>query len=187
MSAPNDVPPNLTPDKDGVYTCDKCQMKVWVSCGGSKNFMQHRGLLACLKASQKGPLNPKASQTKTPLNTIHSYFTKATQGGTSQGTGNKQNRVRNKVIPEATPKTTPPAKIPLPVPGLPHEELGDTSTHTSQSPDPHALTLLASIDRAAQELPSLIPEAEEDEPIMQVVLAGGPEEPSEAWSILTVH
>ena len=137
----------------------------------------------CLRASQKGSL----AQTKLQVNKIHSYFTKATQDGT-QGTSSKQNRAQNEVVRKAAPKAAHPPKTPLPTLGLPHEPLGDTlgdtSTHSNPAPDAHALILLASIDRAAQELPSTIPEAGEDGHIAQVVLAGGPEDPSEAWEHL---
>jgi hypothetical protein len=73
------------------------------------------------------------------------------------------------------------------MPGLPHKLLGEpllTSTSLNSGPDAHALALLASIDRAAQDLPSIIPEAEEDEDMARVVLAGEPEDPSEAWEYL---
>jgi hypothetical protein len=65
---------------------------------------------------------------------------------------------------------------------------GSTSANavTSQlaRPDAQALTLLNSITCAARELPSHIPEAEEDDDIARVVLAEGPEDTSEAWEHL---
>ena len=64
------------------------------------------------------------------------------------------------------------------------DTLGDTSMHSNPAPDAHALILLASINHTAQELPSTIPKAWEDKHIAQVVLAGGPEDPSEAWEHL---
>src|SRR5882757_1841886 len=95
-----------------VFTHVICSMKVRVGCGGSKNFMQHRGLPACLKIAKKGNLKPKAGQTKT----IHSYFTKATQGGTSQGTseqteqGTKQGMERKT---ESHPRPHPTQDLPF--------------------------------------------------------------------------
>lgn len=190
MSAPTNVSP-ITPDEDGVYTCDICSMKVRVGCGGSKNFLQHRGSVGCLRAAKKDYLKPKASQTKT----IHSYFTKATQGRTSQGTSlsseqNKaKNGVQNGVMPEVAPKATPHPKTPSPTSELLREPLGPsleprTSARPDPGPDAHALALLASVNRAARELPSLVPEAEEHDAMARVVLAGGPEDASEAWEHL---
>jgi hypothetical protein len=72
-----------TADKDGMYTCDLCHMKVWVGCGGCKNFMQHRRSPACMRAAEKG--TSKASHTKKRVNTLHSYFTKPKQGGPTKG------------------------------------------------------------------------------------------------------
>ena len=71
IAAPMNIP---MPDKDGVYICAVCNTKVLVGCGGSKNFLQHRALPACLKKAKKVDLQPKICQT----NTINSYFTKAT-------------------------------------------------------------------------------------------------------------
>jgi hypothetical protein len=88
------------------------------------------------------------------------------------------------------PKAAPPPRYPLPTPGLPHEPLGESSLEPRTSarlvpgPDAHALALLASVNRAAGELPSLVPEAEECDAMARVVLAGGPEDPSEAWEHL---
>ncbi len=72
------------------------------------------------------------------------------------------------------------------MPGLLQEPLGEprTSAHPDQGPDAHALALLASVTLTAQELPSLIPEAEEHDDMARFVLAGGPEDPSEAWEHL---
>ncbi len=85
-----------------------------------------------------------------------------------------------------TPKAIPPQRSPLPTPGLLQEPLGEprTSAHPDQGPDAHALVLLASITFAAQELPSLIPKAEEHDDMVRFVLAGGPEDPSKAWEHL---
>jgi hypothetical protein len=46
------------------------------------------------------------------------------------------------------------------------------------------LALLASITDAAHDLPSLVPEAKEDDDIACIVLLGGPKDPSEAWEHL---
>ena len=155
-------------------------MKVRVGCGGSSNFLQHRGSPRCLKAEKWRNSKPKASQMKT----INSYFTKATQGGTSS----EQNQAQNGGAPDS--EAVPHPRSFLLMPGLPHEPFGESRTkprisaRPDQGPDAHALALLADITRAAQELPSHIPEAEEHEDMARVVLAGWPEDPSEAWGHL---
>jgi hypothetical protein len=114
---------------------------------------------------------------------------KATQGRTNQGTRSEQTGAQNGVAPKAAPKAAPQA-APHPTPGLPHEPLGEpsleprTSARPDAGPDAHALVLLASINHAAQELPSLVPKAEECDAIARVVLAGRPEDPSEPWEHL---
>ncbi|KAH9011422.1 hypothetical protein EDB83DRAFT_2322203 [Lactarius deliciosus] len=180
-TAPADAPSILTPDEDGVYTCDICRMKVRVGNGGSKNFLQHRGSLGCLKVAKKS-ITPSTSQTKT----LHSYFTKATQGGTSSEQSQARNGVASKAaLPEVLPRRSP-LLAPLPTPGLLHGRLGGpgASVRPEKSPDARALALLADITRAALELPPQVPLAEEHDDMAHVVLAGGPEDPSEAWEHL---
>ncbi|KAH9011001.1 hypothetical protein EDB84DRAFT_1681136 [Lactarius hengduanensis] len=173
-----------TPDDDGVYTCDICRMKVRVGNGGSKNFLQHRGSPGCLKvAKTQKSSTPSTSQT----NTLHSYFTKVTQGGTSSEQSQARNGVASKAaLPKVLPQRSP-LLAPLPTPGLPHGHLGwswNFSAVPDQSPDARALALLADITRAALELPPQVPLAEEHDDMARVVLAGGPEDPSEAWEHL---
>ncbi|KAF8259168.1 hypothetical protein EI94DRAFT_1707336 [Lactarius quietus] len=79
------------------------------------------------------------------------------------------------------PKATPPH---LPTPGPLRQASPSVSAHPGPGPDAHALALLANITPAAQELPSLVPEADEDDDIARVILAEGPEDPSEAWEHL---
>ncbi|KAN0137520.1 hypothetical protein V8E53_004571, partial [Lactarius tabidus] len=109
---------------------------------------------------------------------IDSYFTKATHSRTSS----RQNH---------TPKATPTSGSVLPKHGQLCKHLDKHQTakpkppeHPQQGPTVHALVLLASITDAAHDLPSLVPEAEEDDDITRVVLSGGPEDPSEAWEHL---
>jgi hypothetical protein len=186
MSTPTNVPPILTPDEEGIYTCDICQMKVQVGCGGSKNFLQHRGSLGCLKAakgSSRGNLTAKVSQTQ-PIN---SYFMKATQGRPSQVTGSEKSQGQNEVMSKAPPKPTPPLSAqhkPLCKPITEPRTKVRTSTSPDAGPDAQVLALLASVDHAAQELPSLIPEAKDVNDMVLIVFAGGPEDPSEAWEHL---
>ncbi|KAH8982058.1 hypothetical protein EDB86DRAFT_2834542 [Lactarius hatsudake] len=186
LTAPTDVPPTPTPDEDGVYTCNICRMRIRVGYGGWKNFLQHRGLPGCLKAAKKGDSKPKTSQT----NTINSYFVKATQSGTSSKKNQAQNQVVPLVAPQAAPPLAPPPRSSLPVPGLPRDPLGEprtmrrASARPEQGADGHTLALLANITRVAQELPLQIPEAEEHDDIARVILAEGPEDPSEAWEHL---
>ncbi|KAH9003694.1 hypothetical protein EDB86DRAFT_2798425 [Lactarius hatsudake] len=160
-------------------------MKVRVGNGGSKNFLQHRGSPGCLKVAKKS-ITPSTNQTKT----LHSYFTKATWGGTSSDKSSEQSQAQNGVaskaaLPEVLPRRSP-LLAPLPTPGLPHGHLGGpgASVHPDQSPDARALALLADITRAALELPPQVPLAEEHDDMARVVLAGGPEDPSEAWEHL---
>ncbi|KAH9001812.1 hypothetical protein EDB86DRAFT_2827580 [Lactarius hatsudake] len=182
LTAPTDVPPTPTPDEDGVYTCNICHMRIWVGYGGWKNFLQHRGSPGCLKAAKKGDSKPKTSQT----NTINSYFVKATQSGTSS----KKNQAQNQVVPLVVPQAAPPPRSSLPVPGLLRDPLGEprtmrrASARPEQGADGHTLALLANIAHVAQELPLQIPEAEEHDDIARVILAEGPEDPSEAWEHL---
>ncbi|KAH8991292.1 hypothetical protein EDB92DRAFT_1995091 [Lactarius akahatsu] len=207
-----DVPPILTPDKDGTYTCDICHTKVRVGYGGLKNFMQHRGSPGCLRAAKKGELKPQESQTGNRTNTLHSYFTKTLtpttrdgpNGGPNQVQGGKQNGLTSEAPSEVTSASTAtlsvsanqssaPPTSPLVssflMSGLPHEPRvgsvsADSVTSKSAHPDAHALSLLNSVTCAAQELPSHILEAEEGDDIARVVLAGGPKESSEAWEHL---
>ncbi|KAH9013987.1 hypothetical protein EDB85DRAFT_1876665 [Lactarius pseudohatsudake] len=178
LTAPTDVSPTPTPDEDGVYTCDICRMRIRVGYGGWKNFLQHRGSPGCLKAAKKGDSKPKTSQT----NTINSYFVKATQSGTSS----KKSQAQNRVAPHAAPLP----RSSLPAPGLPRDPLGEprttrrASARPEQGADGHALALLANITHVAQELPLQIPKAEEHDDIARVILAEGPEDPSEAWEHL---
>jgi hypothetical protein len=184
------TPPIPTPDEDGVYTCDVCHLKVRVGCRGSKNFLQHRESPVCKRAAQKETAQPKASQ----MRTIHSYFTKATHSRTGQGTSSRQNQVnqaQNGITPKVTPKAAPASGSPLPIPGQLDKTLAKHPTavprppaHPAQGPTVPALALLASITNAARDLPSLVPEAKEDDDIAHVVLSGGPEDPSEAWEHL---
>ncbi|KAH8987652.1 hypothetical protein EDB92DRAFT_1948499 [Lactarius akahatsu] len=58
------------------------------------------------------------------------------------------------------------------------------SAHPEQGADGHALALLANITCVAQELPLQIPEAEEHDEIARIILAEGPEDPSEGWEHL---
>ncbi|KAF8264280.1 hypothetical protein EI94DRAFT_1703360 [Lactarius quietus] len=182
-TAPTDTPPIVTPDEDGFYTCDLCCMKIRVGCGGSKNFLQHRSSPACLRVAKKRE-KPKTSQT----NTIQSYFTKATYSGTSNQ-NNSQTKAQTKnaqgqaqgARQGIVPKATPPH---LPTPGPLCQASLSVSAHPGPGPDAHALALLANITHAAQELPSLVPEADEDDDIAHVILAEGPEDPSEAWEHL---
>ncbi|KAH9005732.1 hypothetical protein EDB86DRAFT_2795608 [Lactarius hatsudake] len=158
-------------------------MKIRVGDGGSKNFLQHRGLPGCLKAAKKSDSKPKASQTRT----IHSYFTSATQSGASS---KKNQAVAPSVAPFITPQAAPPPRSSLPAPGRACDPLGEprttcrASAHPEQGADGHALALLANITRVAKELPLHIPEAEEHDDIACVILAEGPEDPSEAWEHL---
>ncbi|KAH9040244.1 hypothetical protein EDB84DRAFT_1647330 [Lactarius hengduanensis] len=169
LTAPTDVPPTPTPDEDGVYTCDICHMRIRVGYGGRKNFLQHRGSPGCLKAAKKDSKpTGKTSQT----NTINSYFVKATQSGTSSKAQNRVARV--------APQAAPPPRSSLPAPGPQRR----ASARPEQGADGHALALLANITRVAQELPLQIPEAEEHDDIARVILAEGPEDPSEAWEHL---
>ncbi|KAI9433400.1 hypothetical protein H4582DRAFT_1819930 [Lactarius indigo] len=92
-------------------------------------------------------------------------------------------------LAQSSPLPTSPLVSSFPTSGPPHEpRVGSVSaddvTSKSAPPDAHALVLLNSITRAAQELPSHIPEAEEGDDIARVVLAGGPEDSSEAWEYL---
>ncbi|KAH8987060.1 hypothetical protein EDB92DRAFT_2090923 [Lactarius akahatsu] len=207
-----DVPPILTPDKDGTYTCNICHTKVRVGYGGLKNFMQHRGSPGCLRAAKKGELKPQESQTGNRTNTLHSYFTKTLtpttrdgpNGGPNQVQGGKQNGLTSEAPSEVTsasmatlsvsanqssaPPTSPLVSSFL-MSGLPHEPRvgsvsADSITSKSAHPNAHALSLLNSVTCAAQELPSHILEAEEGDDIARVVLAGGPKESSEAWEHL---
>lgn len=50
--------------------------------------------------------------------------------------------------------------------------------------DVYVLVLLARLDRAAQELPTHIPEAEPHDNIACVLSVGDPDDPSEAWEYL---
>jgi hypothetical protein len=59
-----------------------------------------------------------------------------------------------------------------------------TQVHPLQGPVGHTLSLLARIDRATEDLPSLVPLAEENDDMALVVSAGGPEDPSKAWEHL---
>ncbi|KAH9165187.1 hypothetical protein EDB89DRAFT_1858599 [Lactarius sanguifluus] len=162
-------------------------MKVRVGDGGSKNFLQHRGSPGCLKAAKKSnsklDSKPKASQTRT----IHSYFASATQSGASS---KKNQGVTPSVAPFIVPQATPPPKSSLPVPGRACDPLDEprttrrASARPEQGADGPALALLANITRVAKELPLHIPEAEEHNDIARVILAEGPEDPSEAWEHL---
>ena len=162
IAAPTNIP---IPDKDGVYICDVCTTKVLVGCGGSKNFLQHRASPACLKKAKKADLQPKICQT----NTINSYFTKATHAEATSGKRQSQYGV--------THKTTPPQRSSL------NTSLLDPA-HPARGPKARSLALLESIAHTAQELPSLVPEAKEDDEIARVVLEEGPEDPSDAWEHL---
>lgn len=115
---------------------------------------------------------------------------KTTQGKPSHGTGSDKNRGQIDVVSKAAPKATPPLatqsslRKPLREPMVEPRTQARTLTCPNSGPDAHALALLANIDQAAYELPSLIPEAKEDDEIAQVGLAGEPEDPSEAWEYL---
>ncbi|KAF8267318.1 hypothetical protein EI94DRAFT_1801802 [Lactarius quietus] len=186
-TVPTDMPPIVTPDEDGFYTCDLCCMKIRVGCGGSKNFLQHRSSLVCLRVAKKRE-KPKTSQT----NTIQSYFTKATYSGTSNQ-NNSQTKAQTKnaqgqaqgtskgARQGIAPKATPPH---LPTPDPLRQASPSVSAHPGPGPDAHALALLANITCAAQELSSLVPEADKDNDIAHVILAEGPEDPSKAWEHL---
>ncbi|KAH9168605.1 hypothetical protein EDB89DRAFT_1909186 [Lactarius sanguifluus] len=170
--------PIPTPDEDGFYTCDICCMKVRVGDGGSKNFLQHRGSPGCLKAAKKSDSKldskPKASQT-------------ATQSGASS---KKNQGVTPSITPFIVPQAAPPPKSSLPAPGRACDPLDEprttrrASARPEQGADGPALALLANITCVAKELPLHIPEAEEHDDIACVILAEGPEDPSEAWEHL---
>ncbi|KAH9003649.1 hypothetical protein EDB86DRAFT_2826236 [Lactarius hatsudake] len=159
--------PIPTPDENGFYTCDICCMKIRVGDGGSKNFLQHRGSPGCLKAAKKSDSKPKS------------------------GASSKKNQaVAPSVAPFITPQAAPPPRSSLPAPGRACDPLGEprttrrASARPEQGADGHALALLANITRVAKELPLHIPEAEEHDDIARVILAEGPEDPSEAWEHL---
>ncbi|KAF8265195.1 hypothetical protein EI94DRAFT_1702678 [Lactarius quietus] len=183
----SDIGEVLPLNEDGFYTCDLCCMKIQVGCGGSKNFLQHQSSPACLRVAKKRE-KPKMSQ----MNVIQSYFTKAMYSRTSNQ-NNSQTKAQTKnaqgqaqgtskgARQGIVPKATPPH---LPTPGPLHQASPSVSAHPGPGPDAHALALLANITCAAQELPSLVPEADEDNDIACVILAEGPEDPSETWEHL---
>ncbi|KAH9021614.1 hypothetical protein EDB85DRAFT_2278387 [Lactarius pseudohatsudake] len=121
------------------------------------------------------------------MKTIHSYFASATQSGASS----KNNQaVAPSVAPFIVPQAAPPPRSSLPAPGRARDPLDEprttrrASARPEQGADGHALALLANITRVAKELPLHIPEAEEHDDIARVILAEGPEDPSEAWEHL---
>ena len=191
-NASSNAPPIPTPDENGDYTCDLCLMKVRVGCGGRKNFMQHRGSPACLKVSKKAESKSQARQTGSEVKTLHLYFMKTTWGA-NQVQNVKQNGVTFKGASAnaSTASSThvaqsTPSSLMTSGPDEPRDQQSlsaNTATALSARPDAHALTLLNGITCAARELPSLVPEAEEDDDIARVVLAGA-EDTSEAWEHL---
>ena len=46
------------------------------------------------------------------------------------------------------------------------------------------MALLDTLELAIQDLPALIPEAEDEDKMAQVVLGGGPNDPADAWEFL---
>lgn len=191
LAAPTNGHPIPTPDEDGAYTCDICHSKIHIGCGGSKNFLQYQNLPACLRvAGQKG--TGKGTAQSKAMKTINSYFLSTMHGGTSSGQTGVQKAVLNMVTPKLTPRAkakAAPDSGPLPPnPSQQCKHLDEhrmavprPPEHPKQAPTLHALALLASITDAAHDLPSLVPEAEEDDDIAHVVLSGGPKDPSEAW------
>ncbi|KAF8265192.1 hypothetical protein EI94DRAFT_1702676 [Lactarius quietus] len=123
--------------------------------------------------AQDEPNESMYSRTSNQNNSQTKAQTKNAQGqaqGTSKG-------ARQGIVPKATPPH-------LPTPGPLHQASPSVSAHPGPGPDAHALALLANITCAAQELPSLVPEADEDNDIACVILAEGPEDPSETWEHL---
>ncbi|KAH9015042.1 hypothetical protein EDB83DRAFT_2321398 [Lactarius deliciosus] len=157
-----DVPPIPTPDDDGSYTCDMCLQKVRIGSGGAKNFLQHRGSLGCLRAKKVAKAKVKANQTG--KNAITSFFQRVTNTSTTS------------LAARAPPFTSSPL-TPSNLPRRPSVETAQSvNKQTSACPDAHAMALLARLDRAAQNLPLQIPEAEESDDIARVVIGDGPDD-----------
>ncbi|KAH9047051.1 hypothetical protein EDB84DRAFT_1557861 [Lactarius hengduanensis] len=185
-TTPRSLPDDPKPDDDGSYKCDLCHQKVRVGGGGAKNFMQHRGSSACLKAATTKK-KPQAIQMKT----LTSFFSKVTHNHNTAvaPTG---------VSTCATSVSADDRSSVAHTPSLPQSSL-QSSTLLCQSniqrslsiesngrplPDAYALELLARLDHAAQELPIHIPEAEVHDEIACVLSVGEPDDPSEAWEYL---
>lgn len=167
------VPPIPTPDDDGNYTCDVCLQKVRVGGGGTKNFFQHRNSPVCLRMSKK---TMKAAANQSEKKTITSFFPKVTTSKVRSSTA---------VLAACAPAFT---SSPLSASDPPHHPDSETTqsveTQTPVCPDKHAIALLARLDRAAQNLPSQVPEAGESDDIARAVISGGPDDPAEAWEHL---
>ena len=176
---PNNVPldrtPLLMPEDAGRYTCDICGQSIRVGDGGNKNFLQHRGSPGCLRAARKATAS-KASNANTSK--ITSFFLKA-QGGDPKRTVSTTGFVaRTPSSPPLLPHSSDP-------PGQPGNKTAQSaSNQSSAQPDAHAMALLDSLELAIQDLPSHIPEAENEDEMAQVVLGGGPNDPADAWEFL---
>ena len=184
--------PDPQPNDDGSYQCDLCHQKVRVGDGGAKNFKQHRGSLACLKAATKN--QSKTNQAGKNTKSITSFFSKVTPGskkakatppGRSTQIGHHPLTGRTTDPAASTPN---PPQLPLPSPAPLHQpvmqHLLSAETEARGPPDAYALVLLARLDRAAHELPADIPEAEPQDDIACVLSVGDPDDPSEAWEYL---
>ena len=187
-------PPDPKPNDDGSYQCDMCHQKVCIGDGGAKNFKQHQGLLACLRAATKN--QSKSSQAGNNMKPITSFFSKVMPSSKKviapkdtppgQSTQTTCPLTSKNTYPSA--RTPNPPQLPHPLPTLSHQpvmqHVWSAEMEICGQPDVYALTLLARLDRAAHEMPAYIPKAEPQDDIACVLSVGDPDDPSEAWEYL---
>ncbi|KAF8261287.1 hypothetical protein EI94DRAFT_1810533 [Lactarius quietus] len=186
--------PQSSPDPkledNGSYKCDMCHQKVCVGCGGAKNFKQHWGSPACLKAQRRheSQVN-QVGNTKTLL----SFFSKVPYsprtGVVSTGSSTKSSTHANilnidRSSTAHTTSTPPESPPPSPTPLHQSSESKSVEAEKYRHPDAYTLTLLARLDLAAQGLPMDVSEAEAHDEIACVLSVEDPDNSSKAWEYL---
>jgi hypothetical protein len=184
--------PDPKPGDDGSYECDLCHQKVRIGGGGAKNFVQHRGSPACLKAAKQN--KTQANQAGNKTKTLLLFFSKVTHSPRTVVTPTSGPICTTSLLTDdnrssvARTHTLPQSRLRLPSPTLSHQSSiqGSLSAEREgyRQPDAYALALLAKLDRAVQELPIDVPEAEAHDEIACVLSVGDPDDPSEAWECL---
>jgi hypothetical protein len=125
------------------------------------------------------------------MKTLTSFFLKVTHNPKTAVTPTGGSRRTTSVLAEDRPSAAHTPNLPqssLPAPTHSHQPSiqGSVSAETEGygHPDAYALTLLARLDCAAQELPKNVPKAEAHDEIACVLSVGDPNDSSEAWEYL---